>query len=82
MDIELQKYYEARFEMMGGKGWVDLMEDVEGMIQATDRLAGVTAETLPFKQGELNILRWLFGLKNVSNEAYRQLQESENEEPS
>ena len=74
MDKELEEYYFARFEMMSSRGWKDLMEDIENMIMATDKLSGAhNVETLFFKKGELSMMNWIKTLKDVSNEAYEGL---------
>jgi hypothetical protein len=74
---ELQKYYEDRFTMMSGQGWVDLMEDIDGMIAAINNISSVQDEKdLQFKKGELSILIWLKTLKKVSEEAYEDLNET------
>ena len=74
MTPELQKYYEARFDMFASQGWQDLMEDVAKMREATDTVSGITdLLKLGARQGELNIMYWLLTLKDVSEEAYRQL---------
>ena len=73
MDLNLAKYYEARLDMMASQGWIDLMEDVAKMIQATDSLSGVTVDNLQFKQGELSIMRWLSSLEDISETAYESL---------
>ena len=51
MTPELQAYYEARLNMMTTKGWLDLMEDVQAMLVATNTLEGVKPEDVRFKQG-------------------------------
>jgi hypothetical protein len=82
MNKELQEYYENRFSMMTTPGWVDLLEDIEIMLKATDTLAGVeTEQQLHFKKGEMSILNWLKHLRNASIEVYDQLvnEESDNE---
>lgn len=74
MNPELQKYYEARFSMMATPGWGDLMEDVDGMIVALNNLSAVEDEkSLQFKKGELSILLWLKNLRQVSSDAYEDL---------
>ena len=74
MTPELQKYYEARFDMFASQGWQDLMEDVAKMREATDTVSGLTdLLKLGTRQGELNIMYWLLTLKDVSEETYRQL---------
>jgi hypothetical protein len=80
MQKELQDYYENRFSMMATQGWVDLIEDLEIMIKATDTLAGVdTEQQLHFKKGEMSILNWLKNLRDASAEVYEQLQQDEEE---
>ena len=80
MQKELQDYYENRFTMMATQGWVDLIEDLEIMIKATDTLAGVdTEQQLYFKKGEMSILNWLKNLRDASSEVYEQLQQEEEE---
>jgi hypothetical protein len=77
MAPELQKYYEDRFTMMSGQGWVDLLEDIDGMIAAINNISSVQDEKdLQFKKGELSILIWLKTLKKVSEEAYEDLNET------
>jgi len=81
MQKELQDYYENRFSMMATQGWVDLIEDLEIMIKATDTLAGVDSEQqLYFKKGEMSILNWIKNLRDASAEVYEQLQKEEEEQ--
>ena len=80
MQKELQDYYENRFSMMATQGWVDLIEDIEIMIEATNTLAGVDNEQqLHFKKGEMSILNWIKNLRDASAEVYDQLQQEEKE---
>ena len=74
MDKELQDYYENRFSMMSTKGWLDLMDDIQRMIDSTDTIQGIDdIKILHFRQGELNMMNWLKTLKQVSEEAYEGL---------
>ncbi len=74
MDAALQKYYDARLSMMADKAWLDLMEDVQKMLSATNTVDGVSDErALQFKKGELSIMRWLLSLKQTSEEAFESL---------
>ena len=74
MDIRLQQYYEDRQDMTSSKPWKDLMEDVQKMLDSTNRLDGVDDEkTLQFRKGEISIMRWLLNLEAVSEEAYKEL---------
>lgn len=73
MTPELQKYYESRLEMTSTEAWKDLMEDVEGMLESTNRLDGTTVDNLQFKQGEVSMMRWLLSLREISEAAYEEL---------
>ena len=79
MDKELQDYYEARFEMMSTKGYKDLLADVEVMIDERNNLmATQSLEDLNFRKGQLDVLHWIRTLKNLSEEAWEQLNNEEN----
>jgi hypothetical protein len=78
MNRELQDYYENRFSMMTTKGWADLLEDIQIMIDATDTLGGIeTEQQLHFRKGEMSIMNWIKTLKDSSSEVYEQLLEEE-----
>ena len=73
---ELQRYYEARFDLMSRDGWRDLMEDIDNMINSLNNISTIPDEkSLQFKKGELSILVWLKTLKQVSIQAYEELNE-------
>jgi hypothetical protein len=74
MTPELQKYYEARFEMMSTEGWQDLIEDVDKIILTLNNISVIDSEKdLQFKKGELSILSWLKNLKQISERAYEEI---------
>ena len=76
MSPELQKYYEDRFDLMSREGWKDLMEDIDNMINSLNNISTIPDEkSLQFKKGELSILTWLKTLKQVSTQAYEELNE-------
>ena len=76
MNPELQKYYEERFSTMSTQGWIDLMEDVDRMIEPLNNISTIADEkTLQFRKGELSILIWLKNLKQVSEQAFEDLNE-------
>lgn len=76
MTPELQKYYEERFSMMATEGWKDLMEDIDNMVNSLNNISTIPDEkSLQFKKGELSILTWLKTLKQVSTQAYEELNE-------
>ena len=74
MDKDIQEYYEARFDMMASKGWKDLMEDTQKMLDAYNKIERLTGvEDLYYTKGQLDILNWVINLKQTSEEAYREL---------
>lgn len=74
MSPELQKYYEARFDMMASQGWKDFIEDIQNMVTAYDKIDRIKAvEDLYFTKGQLDILNWVINLKETSAEAYKEL---------
>ena len=76
MTPELQHYYESRFDMMSTDGWKDLMEDIDNMVNSLNNISTIPDEkSLQFKKGELSILTWLKTLKQVSTQAYEELNE-------
>jgi hypothetical protein len=79
LDKELQEYYEERFNMMGTKGYTDLLADVETMIEERNNLmATQSLEELHFRKGQLDVLHWLRTLKKLSEESWEQLNNEEN----
>lgn len=76
MNPELQRYYEDRFDLFARQGWLDLMEDVDGMLDAMNNVSTIADEkALQFRKGEISILTWLKTLKGVSERAYEDLNE-------
>jgi len=76
MNKELQTYYEERFSMMATQGWQDLMEDIDKMIEPINNISTIVDEKgLQFRKGELSILIWLKNLKQVSEQAFEDLNE-------
>ena len=74
MKPELQKYYEARFDMMASQGWKDLIEDIQRMATAYDKVERIKeVEDLYFTKGQLDILNWIINLQENSSEAYKEL---------
>ena len=74
LDKELQEYYEARFDMMSSKGWKDLITDIEGVIDERNSLMATKSfDELNFRKGQLDVLHWIRTLKQLSEEAWEQL---------
>lgn len=82
MTPELQTYYETRLRMMGDTAWKQLMEDVQIMLDATNDITSIQDEkTLHYRRGEISMMRWMLSLRDVSEQAYQQLQEEDNAAP-
>lgn len=78
MEKELERYYEERFSMMTSQGWKDLVEDVEKMLAATNNLDNIdSADKMFFRKGEVSIMKWFLGLKEMSEKAYEELKNEE-----
>ena len=78
MDKELQNYYEDAFSMMATPGWKALMEDVTKIKDNFSDITSVTdAQQLFFRQGQVDNLNWLLGLKSLYEKAYEDLSTSE-----
>lgn len=74
MSPELQKYYEARFDMMASQGWKDFIEDIQNIVTSYDKVERIKAvEDLYFTKGQLDILNWIINLQETSSEAYKEL---------
>jgi DNA-binding FrmR family transcriptional regulator len=75
MDKELQTYYEESFSMMASQGWQLLMEDLEKLKQQVENIRTVEdAQTLHYRQGQLDILDLMLNRKKTCEEVYEQLQ--------
>jgi hypothetical protein len=74
MDKELQTYYEETFSTMATKGWTFLIEDLEKLGQELDNIRTVKdAQSLSYRQGQLDILDLLLNRKKTCEEVYEQL---------
>ena len=77
MTPELQKYYEDRFDLFSRPGWIDMMEDIDAMLTALNNVSTIADEkSLQFRKGEISILTWLVTLKEISERAYEDLNET------
>lgn len=75
MDRELQEYYEERFSTMSTKGWTDFIEDVQKIFDSYNNVASIgSPDDFYFRKGQLDVLQWILGLKQVSEQTYEELQ--------
>ena len=78
MEQSLQKYYEDTFSMMATEGWKALMEDLEKLKQELENIRTVKdAQSLSYRQGQLDILDLILNRKKTCEEIYEQLEQEE-----
>lgn len=71
---DLKQYYEARFTMTASKGWLDLLEDIQIMLDNYNNITTINSvEDLYKRQGQIDILNWIKSLREVSERAYEEL---------
>lgn len=78
MEQSLSTYYEESFSTMATKGWLFLMEDLQKLKQELENIRTVKdAQTLSYRQGQLDILDLILNRKKTCEEVYEQLQQEE-----
>lgn len=78
MDKALQDYYENRFEMMASQGYKDLIEDATKMLDEYNNLNNLnSSDDLFYRKGQVDILTWLVSLKDISEQAWEDLNEED-----
>ena len=78
MEQSLQQYYEESFSTMATKGWLFLMEDFDRLKQELENIRTVKdAQSLSYRQGQLDILDLILNRKKTCEDVYEQLQQEE-----
>ena len=78
MEQSLQIYYEETFSTMATQGWSFLLEDLEKLKQELENIRTVKdAQSLSYRQGQLDILDLILNRKKTCEEVYEQLQQEE-----
>ena len=76
MEQSLSHYYEETFSTMATQGWAFLMEDMEKLKQELENIRTVKdAQSLSYRQGQLDILDLILNRKKTCEEVYEQLQQ-------
>lgn len=75
MSPELQQYYEDRLSMMSTKAWTQLIEDLLEMRTQYENIRICDKDTIEFRKGQVDILDYVIGLKDLSEKAYEELNE-------
>lgn len=76
MSPELQQYYEDRLSMMSTKAWKQLIEDLQTMLENYQDIRTCDKDTIEFRRGQVDILDYMVGLKDLSEKAYEELNET------
>ena len=76
MSPELQQYYEDRLSMMSTKAWKQLIEDLLNMRTQYENIRNCDKDTVEFRKGQVDILDYMVGLKDLSEKAYEELNET------
>jgi len=78
IDKELERYYEDRFDMFSTAAWEDFINDLEKLRKPLFNIKSIkTQDELQFRKGQIDIVDWVLGLKEMSDIAYKDLQEEE-----
>jgi hypothetical protein len=78
MEQSLQTYYEESFSTMATQGWTFLMEDFEKLKQELENIRTVKdAQSLSYRQGQLDILDLILNRKRTCEDIYEQLLQEE-----
>lgn len=74
MNKELEQYYEAQFDLFLTKGWTDLLEDLQKLRDSVSDITKVEdAQSLHFRQGQIDILDLLLSRKAMCEKAWEEL---------
>lgn len=78
MTPELQTYYEETFSTMSTDGWQYMIEDFNKLKQELENIRTVKdAQSLSYRQGQLDILDLILNRKKTCEDVYEQLQQEE-----
>ena len=76
MEQSLQQYYEESFSTMATQGWSFLMEDFSKLKQELENIRTVKdAQTVSYRQGQLDILDLILNRKKTCEDVYDQLKQ-------
>jgi hypothetical protein len=61
--------------MMSTKAWTQLIEDLLEMRTLYENIRNCDKDTVEFRKGQVDILDYVIGLKDLSEKAYEELNE-------
>ena len=62
--------------MMSTKAWKQLIEDLLDMRTQYENIRNCDKDTVEFRKGQVDILDYMVGLKDLSEKAYEELNET------
>lgn len=78
MSKELQEYFDSLFDLFGSKGWKVLTEQLEATKASVQTIQGIPdAQTLHFRQGQLDVLNVLLNMPTLTEQSYKSAQAEE-----
>lgn len=76
MTPEIKQYYEERFSTMATIGWRDFLDDLKALKAPLEDISTIkSVDMLYFRQGQLDIINWVLGLRDISEQTYEELNE-------
>jgi hypothetical protein len=76
MDKELEKYYEAYFDLFNTKGWKQFLADLnDNAINLNDVSSIKDANELFYRKGKLEALTLILNFKAYIENAYKEVQD-------
>lgn len=77
-DVELQRYYDAMFDMHASRGWAELLADLAKMREVCANADNLnSAEELFFAKGQLNLIDQLLAHKAFTEAGFNAALEAE-----
>lgn len=64
--------------MMSTKAWTQLIEDLLDIRTQYENIRNCDQKNIEFRKGQVDILDYLIGLKELSTTAYQELQDAKN----
>lgn len=64
--------------MMSTKAWTQLIEDLLDIRTQYENIRNCDEKNIEFRKGQVDILDYLIGLKDLSQSAYQELQDAKN----
>lgn len=64
--------------MMSTKAWAQLIEDLLDIRTQYENIRNCDQKNIEFRKGQVDILDYLIGLKELSTTAYQELQDAKN----